>query len=261
MDCRINIAAISHPGLTCPVNEDALLLDLPYAGASIHGVLSRQYDATNWLVAVADGMGGGNAGAEASRRVVEALGKLHVSQSRDVADALLSIHGNLLEAGQVNPKWSGLGAAIAGIGAGEDGVFVFNVGDCGAYRVVDGFLQQLSADDSIGGVLVKAGIAGEGPRQPGQNSLTQVLGGPFSDRIIVPHVSAVRLKSSARFLLCSDGLTDMISLEVMEAKTVTGSPSDVVQALLSAALEAGGKDNVTVMVMDVSPPETHNSNQ
>lgn len=259
MDFRIDIATISHLGLSCAANEDALLLDLPYAGASMHGVLSRQYDAVNWLVAVADGMGSGNAGAEASRVVVEALGKLHIRQSCDVSDALIAIHGNLLEAGRTNPRWSGLGAAVAGIGAGEDGVFVFNVGDCGAYRVVDGFLQQLSVDDSIGGVLVAAGIAGEGPRQPGQNRLTQVLGGPFIDRIIIPHISAVRLNSPARFLLCTDGLTDMISLEIMEAVTATGAPSDVVQGLLSAALEAGGKDNVTVMVLDVSPVETHNA--
>jgi len=255
---QICMAATSHPGLTGNDNEDALLdIEGPIAGDSIQGSRSHYCNVDkNWLIAVADGMGGANAGEVASLIAVEYLNKCSDSLSFDIGNVLLEIHREILKSGRENPQYTGMGSAVAGIGVTGDGLFVFNVGDCTVYRVVDGFLQRLTVDDSIATVLAMPGTIPNGSRHGGLNRLTQVLGGPDSGRPIVPHVFTVRLKSPARFLLCSDGLTDMVTLDDMEAIIANGTPLDAVQALLDAALAAGGKDNITLMVVDLSPAVT-----
>lgn len=258
MNYRMTIATTTHPGLTGRANEDALLgIGGPYAGAAIQGAMNHHCDiGDNWLVAVADGMGGANAGEVASLMVVEHLFAFRPNQFADVAAVLLEIHRKIIQSGRENPQWAGMGAAVAGIGTTDDGIFVFNVGDCAVYRVVDKLLQRLTVDDSLATLLAMPGIIPEGPRLRGENRLTQVLGGPDSGQPIAPHVSTVRLNSPARFLLCTDGLTDMVTLGDMEALVADGAPSDAVQALLSAALNGGGIDNITVMVMDLSSNDT-----
>ena len=252
MSYQVTIASISHPGLAREDNEDSFLdTQGPLAGTAKRN--DHCHVDSSWLVAVADGMGGANAGEVASRIAVESLHKCTVMQSADIENVLLMIHHEILKSGTDNTQWHGMGAAIAGIGAASDGLYVFNIGDCSVFREVEGFLQLLTVDDSIAAMHAMPGTVPDGPRLPGQNRLTQALGGSVSDRSVQPHVSKVRLMSLTRFLLCTDGLTDMVSLDNMEALTANGSPTDAVEALLSAALAAGGKDNITVMVMDLLP--------
>ncbi|GAA2602963.1 protein phosphatase 2C domain-containing protein [Dactylosporangium fulvum] len=194
--------------------------------------------------AVADGMGGHAAGDVASDLAVTALRRLDEVRDRDpfdVRDALTRANDDILAAAVEDPSLGGMGTTVTGLSLvtveGEERWVVFNIGDSRVYRFVGGDLEQLTVDH----------VAPEALTQR-RGVITRALGtipGPKPDLWVLPAVPGVR------YLICSDGLS--LELGDRDIAAVLAEQADPVQAaeeLVRRAVVAGGRDNVTVVVVD-----------
>lgn len=200
--------------------------------------------------AVFDGMGGGDYGEVASYTAAKAAENFFSGQSRvDVHDVTVSLEEYCMQANEeVVRAGSGLGAAHMGSTMVSlyflDGrAWVCNLGDSPCFLLRDGQLRQLSVEHTDGQEMKANGITGRKPY------LTQYLGIDPSEMRIEPYVKNCTLHTGDIFLLCSDGLTDMVELsDIRRTLLRCRSPKEAVETLVQAALEAGGKDNITIMV-------------
>jgi serine/threonine protein phosphatase PrpC len=231
----------THVGRVRSANEDLYLVGKRMGADPIESWSGKLAAGHGWAV-IADGMGGHDDGQIASRIVIETIAG-SVESARDEADVtsmIESAHRRLFEgmySGQGRP---GMGSTIVGVVFFDHEALVFNVGDSRAYELRHGQLLQLSRDDSLG--------AGRGRRSGRSHALTQSLGGTATPQAVSPHVRRFRLEDHVGVLLCSDGLSDMIRDDEMSA-ALAEHPTDPAAHLVAAALEAGGKDNVTVIVI------------
>jgi serine/threonine protein phosphatase PrpC len=253
-----DMAWASHPGKVRPNNEDALLVGSPVAGVGLMLVQERQIEGgDSLLLAVADGVGGHNAGEIASRETVQFLAQMAERTPENLADGLVRLHDHLRRLADSRPDWSGMGSTVAGIMAGPQGLWVFHLDDSRVYQMRDRFMEQLTEDDSLASVLVRAGqLAADDPRPAGSNALTQFLGATHLQSPVQPHLQPVKLSGPRRFLLCTDGLSEALTLDEMEI-CMAGDPRPAFacEALLTRALETGARDNVTLIVADIRPAE------
>jgi PPM family protein phosphatase len=219
----------------------------------VRRVNEDSYLAVPPIYAVADGMGGHGSGDIASRLAVETLGRCVMLRPL-FTEAVLHA---LAEANQVIIEHDGpnrMGTTITGLAGletlGGDRLMVFNVGDSRVYRLADGQLEQLTVDHSEVQELVLAGVLTreQARTHPRRNVVTRALGGGpdlAADHWLVP--AAV----GDRFLICSDGLTGELSDEELAALLAAASPQQAAEALVAAANDAGGHDNITALVVDV----------
>jgi serine/threonine protein phosphatase PrpC len=249
-----NGAWICHTGKLRKVNEDACFFGGVFSGASISAPSRVQLETGSWLIAVADGIGGHKAGAYASREVVAGLATCTDLTPKGVDHNLVETNRRLHGAGAANPDLSGTGAAVVGMLATDEHLYAFNVGDARLYRQEGGKLRQMTVDDSVEEMLVREGLmkAHGGIRPANLHALTQSVGGSKEYHEIEPHFYLLPMAARARFILCTDGLSDMLSPKDMERVVVPLlTPVAAVQMLFTAAMDAGGKDNITVAVVDV----------
>lgn len=193
-----------------------------------------------WAV-VADGMGGHQAGEVASRVALESIAR-DVALVRGVEELLLMLeqaNRDIFEA-MYNEGRPGMGTTVAGVRFSGEEALVFNVGDSRAYKRVGSRLLQLSRDDSLG-------PSGPG-RAPRSHALVQSLGGSTRRTSPAPHIARAPFTAGDALLLCSDGLTDMLSDEEI-LSVWSRNESNPAERLVAAALDAGGRDNVTVVVV------------
>ncbi|MGH3220081.1 MAG: PP2C family protein-serine/threonine phosphatase [Streptosporangiaceae bacterium] len=220
-------AAASETGLVRRNNEDAA-----YFG--------------RFLFAVADGMGGHAAGEVASTAVIESL-RAH---DEDVgADALLDVLGQAVTEANAeiarraaeDPARFGMGTTLTAMLWSDDTVALVHIGDSRAFRLRDGQLRQITEDHVLGNLVSNAG-----PLAP---VLSRYLDGR-PDRS--PDLGLRDLRAGDRYLICSDGLSPVASTKAIGAVLVAAAdPADAVCQLVALAEEAGGPDNVSVVVIDV----------
>ncbi|MEA3207557.1 MAG: family protein phosphatase [Chthoniobacter sp.] len=238
------------------MNEDTCLVAGAWSGAS-NAVPSLVAVAGGpWIVAVSDGIGGHHAGEEASRAVVETLAACPRVTPAGVRDALRLLNRELCERGRRDPACQGMGATVAGVACGAKGPFAFNVGDSRVYQVERGRLAQITRDDSEAEELIEMGLLSRDDAiRPGYlHALTQAIGGRIEHVQIEVHTHALKITERSRFLVCSDGLTDMVGRTMLEEIMAAGRAAEVtVEALFSLAMDAGGLDNITLAVLDVEP--------
>jgi PPM family protein phosphatase len=230
-------AARSDTGHKRHANEDSAVIGFP-------------------IFAVADGMGGHAAGDRASAIVAERLGQERGAAFLDLArleHAILDAAHEIDELGDGVP--SGVGTTLTGaalvVDDGEPVFAVFNIGDSRVYRFADNELTQLTVDHSVVQELVDAGVLerDQAEHHPEANVITRAIG--FHDDPD-PDVWAVPARPGLRLLLCSDGLTKEVGDDRIRLHLAAGMPCDeTAAALVDAALAAGGRDNVTVVVVDV----------
>lgn len=207
---------------------------------------------------VADGMGGHAAGEVASGIVVDTMRELVARDdltSDDVPRQLLLANERIREAVSAHPEQKGMGTTATGIvlvtAGGSDHWVVFNVGDSRVYRWIDGTLSQLTVDHSEVQELVDAGVITEAEARvhPARNVVTRSLGTDYAyhaDTWVLPPYAG------ERFVICSDGLTNELTDEqVREILQTNPDPQAAADELVRAALESGGKDNVTVVVVNL----------
>jgi serine/threonine protein phosphatase PrpC len=246
---------VSHPGRVRKTNEDAVLSD-PGLG----------------LFIVADGMGGHNAGEVASRLAVEAIkGFLARSAGGDDftwpygIDPQLSFQGNRLmtsiklanrrvfKAGESRDEYTGLGTTVVAALI-EDGLLTFSgVGDSRIYVYADGQLEQITQDDSwVATVLAREpGMQESLATHPMRHVLTNVLG---AREQIDLEVGERTLAGGERLLFCSDGLHGALAdAALAEVLAADQSVEAMAEALVRAALDRDGSDNISGLVVQVGP--------
>lgn len=182
------------------------------------------------VVAVADGLGGHAAGDVASLTAVRCLDEAPLSADSTVEEMLAATEAahQAVVAAAAEPECHGMGTTLVLAVLSEDSARVLHVGDSRAYQLdPEGGLRQLTQDHSM------------------QGYLTQALG---LDREVVPDVGEVDCPAGSRLLLCTDGLTNMVADGSIAELLGTGDPQAACDALVEAALAAGGVDNVTVLV-------------
>ncbi len=230
-------------------NEDSLLAESP-------------------LFVVADGMGGHAAGDVASAAVVTRLAEAVTGDFADVEAIIVGLRAataDITLADDVDEL--GVGTTVTGaaltLRAGEPMWAVFNIGDSRVYEFSDGGLRQVTTDHSVVQELVDAGLIRQEDAEshPDSNVITRAVGfnvEPFADVWLVP------VRPASRLLICSDGLTREVDFAQLTERMAAGqSPQETADALVSAALSGGGRDNITTVVVDVvsSPdsPELENT--
>ncbi len=223
------------------------------------------------LFMVADGMGGHAAGEVASRMAVQAV-EAFVSDTRDADpnrtwpfpyDPDISLDANRLKAGfrlanrrlaaamADNDALRGMATTAAAVLLGREGPVVAHVGDSRVYLFRDGELTQITEDHSWVSEQVRAGIlsAADARRHPWRNVVTRALSGGDDPDV---EVSDIELKPGDRLLICSDGLSGVVTTERMQEIVAAGlGLDDTCKALIAAANEAGGPDNITVAMLQV----------
>lgn len=213
------------------------------------------------LFAVADGIGGFEAGEVASRIAIDVLGDLEPGDSFEAA--IREANRRILAVGRGDERLSGMGTTVVAVRFGgtreEPAVEIAHVGDSRAYLLRGGELRPVTEDHSLVAELVRSGdlTRAQAAEHPQKNLITRALG---ADEEVEVDTAVLPVEAGDRLLLCSDGLTDMVA-EARIAGILADSPDDPegpARALLSAALDAGGSDNVTVIVVDVreEPPRT-----
>ncbi|MFG1802918.1 PP2C family protein-serine/threonine phosphatase [Micromonospora carbonacea] len=236
----VRVCAVTARGAVRTGNEDAVLV-LDWISQSPR---ARVTDLTTaWTpplaCAVADGLGGHRAGELASRLAAADLANRYIAwdSPRAVHDGIVAVGRALHDTAARQPGTAGMRTTIAGVLLTGDGAYVFNVGDSRAYRITDGYLEQLSVDDS----------------GPDGATVTQCLGDPPAAPL-APHVALASLDpAGARFLLCTDGVHGQLDERRLRAICRTPDPRALVETLRDEVYAAGAADNLTAVVVDVLP--------
>ncbi|MGH9229496.1 MAG: Stp1/IreP family PP2C-type Ser/Thr phosphatase [Acidimicrobiales bacterium] len=208
------------------------------------------------LWAVADGMGGHRGGDVASAIACEALGRSYTDRTVDgLIEAIEQANDAVYETGSSDPDLSGMGTTVVALAVvdedGEELLAVANVGDSRVYRYSVGDLEQLTDDHSLVADLVREGTLSpeEAAVHPQRNIVTRALG--VSDRVPVDTIT-IEPVAGDRYVLCSDGLFNEVPEPGISAVLHRlDDPAEAADELVRLAVEGGGRDNVTVVVVDV----------
>ena len=257
MTTKLKGAWVTHVGNKKPDNEDSVFCGKEcVCGRSMNDPEAVELYGLDWLLGVADGVGGHNAGETASRLCSEAVIGIE-EVSRATVDSLLhNLNKEIFDKSEEDETLMGMGTTVAGVGLGGGTLFAFNVGDSRVYRFhAERGLERVSLDDS----LLERGDAKTGTPMPfaPSNVITQALGGRKTYKEITPNFYDLEAGEEALYLVCSDGLNDMVeddrTEEILRDTDATNNLEKAAGALLAAALDGGGRDNVSIVLAAYSP--------
>jgi serine/threonine protein phosphatase PrpC len=228
------------------------------SGVSSDRGLVRQTNEDSYLVrrglyAVCDGMGGARAGEVASEMACRGLLELDpaTASPEDLRDAIVEVDLAIIRRSLEEDGLLGMGTTLTAILAGERSVTLAHVGDSRAYLLHDNSLTQLSQDHSWVGEMVRRGelTPAQAAVHPHRSVITKALG---TDGEVEPDILEVPVEEGDRLLICSDGLTGMVSdTDISALLRRDDDPQMVAELLVQSALAGGGEDNVTVVVVDI----------
>jgi PPM family protein phosphatase len=274
---RIDVSALSHPGQVRANNEDqffvtrlARSMETMLSSLQAGDVPDRE-DEVNYVMVVADGMGGHAAGEVASRLAISAL----VSLALDLPDWIFRVDQEgapeierrarriveqvsalLVERGREDAALRGMGSTLTAARSYGRDLLIVHVGDSRAYLFRAGQLHRLTKDHTYAQMLVDCGRlqACDVESSGVAHILTNAIGG--STEKVDVDVDLLRLEDGDRLLLCSDGLTDLVDDDAI-TKTLNGAQASTLACaeLMQQALEGGGRDNITVIVAGYTLPD------
>ncbi len=256
----LQTAVMNHKGLVRGNNEDNFYLDgtfIPRDRVDEGARISRSCKNPYQLYAVCDGMGGADSGEEASYCAVKELASIknrysELKNEETLTAFLRKTSEKVYDEAEVRGQRSGTTIAMALVDGNK--IHVSNVGDSRVYRYQKGILTQVSLDHSKVQRLISMGVMTpeQARTDPERHKINQYLGMPKEVRVS-PHIDPPeRLRKGDIYILCSDGLTDMVEDHQIEEIVKSGKDaSEIAERLIKAALKRGGKDNVTVMVLQV----------
>jgi protein phosphatase len=234
---NVTVGAKSDIGRARERNEDSFLIDAP-------------------LYAVADGMGGHRGGNVASAMALETLQEgTSGNQPATLIEKVKLANGRVLERGEAERDLQGMGTTLTAILADGDKAHLVHIGDSRAYLLRDGKFQQLTQDHTLVQRMVDEGrlTREEADHHPQRSILTKALG---VDADAEPDPMTLDLLPGDRLLLCTDGLTGMVDEDtIREVLETEPDPQRASDLLVDRANEAGGEDNITVIVLDVGRGE------
>jgi len=233
-------AGFTDPGRKRRRNEDSFVIEPP-------------------LFAVADGMGGAQAGEVASRLAAAAFREFHDADALGPEERLVAIiqeaNKRIYERAEGDAEVSGMGTTITAALVAGDGLVIGHVGDSRAYRLRGGHFEQLTDDHSLVADLVRSGrlTPEEADVHPQRSVITRALG---TDPQVDVDTFTVAAEADDLFLLCSDGLTTMVDdVEIRDLVTRANDLDQAGKGLVKAANKAGGEDNVTVVLFELAEGE------
>lgn len=244
----LNISAASRTGRVRSQNEDMVLVDYHFIREDSYrtqAVLGRE---DRLLIAVADGMGGHNRGDVASSDTLHNLqyyfydipSSLTAGDFNEaIVEWLDSINYFITSKGRADEQFKGMGTTLVGFAYYNSNFYSMNCGDSRLYRFHNHQLDQLTTDHSLSNMNA---------REKRTNIITNCIGGGFNSSFIDLVQMTDSVKPDDVFLLCSDGLTDMLSDEAIGELLDQNADAD---ALCNEAIEAGGIDNVSCCVITV----------
>jgi protein phosphatase len=208
------------------------------------------------LFAVADGMGGARAGEVAARLAATALEEAGAETRGEPGVTAMIVEANrrIWERALADPATAGMGTTVTAalVDSEQGSVAIGHVGDSRAYRLRNGILEQLTTDHSLVAELVSSGVLTpeEAERHPQRSAITRALG---TEPTVEVEVLTIAGRPGDLFLLCSDGLPVMLDDEQIAAALVAveRDPAMAGEALVAAANEQGGEDNVTVVLFEL----------
>lgn len=221
------------------------------------------------LCVVADGMGGHQSGEVASAMAIKSMVQYYRESMNASADetsingeevdvirrrlvqAIQAANSAVFEAASENEIYHGMGTTIVSGYFTGDGVYIAHIGDSRAYRLRDGEFEQQTRDHSLANEYVRMGILSDEDLEffPYKNVITRACG--LSEQVEVA-CSYQAVEPDDVYLLCTDGLTDMVPNDEVQAILESGKPvNEICQTLVTRANENGGEDNVTVVVARV----------
>jgi serine/threonine protein phosphatase PrpC len=215
-------------------------------------------DAKRGIIILADGMGGYQGGGVASRTAVETahlfLGKEieHISDEKEISkllvDAVYQAHGVIKEKSRSDVNLVGMGTTIVEMIIKGEKAHICHVGDSRVYILRSG-IKQITKDQTLGNYLVEHGIMNEKDIPPQKwHTLTQAVGVTDS---IIPELHTIELQRGDLLLLCSDGLTDMLTDEAIEyiIHSTDNNLKKMTSELIKEANRKGGNDNISVIMI------------
>ena len=255
-DCRtiqpgIEMACLTDVGRQRANNEDSYLYwesDDP-----------EEFRRKGRLAVIADGMGGYDGGQEASHLAVETVRHVYENRFADspqatLLEALTTAHETIQRYALDHPQFHGMGTTCTAVSMVGQELSFAHVGDSRVYLVREDSVSRLTRDHSYVGRLVENGIvrSEDAESHPQRHILTAALG---SGRTVVPDGSAtpIVLQDGDTLVLCTDGLWSMVSETDLGRIVRVNSPSQACLELVKIALDRGGPDNITVMILRVSP--------
>lgn len=245
----MQVVSRTHVGLVRENNEDALLVRTPY------------------LFAVADGMGGYAAGEIASRSTIKAFEaatyKLrHEASEQDVKsmllDAFAKANDHVFKMAEHNDKYTGMGTTMTALYLPDEQTgYVCHIGDSRLYLYRDSVLRQVTEDHTYVADLQKQGklTDEEAFIHPQRNILLQAMGIGHDIKADFVHLN---LMQGDRLLLCSDGLSDMLRNSEIAELMAEADVEKAADKLLARSLDNGGRDNVSLILIDLAGEESCN---
>lgn len=228
---RVEVGATTDIGRVRERNEDSILVDPP-------------------LYVVADGMGGHRGGQVASRVALETIEKLAAEGRGSLPDQVRGANRAVWDRSVEDERLSGMGTTLTAARVDGATAVIAHVGDSRAYLLRDGILRQLTADHTLVARMVKSGeiTEAEADVHPHKNVLTRALG---TDESVEVDEDSITLQDGDRLLLCSDGLTGMVTEDQIQAILENSDqPQQAADRLVKAANRAGGIDNISVVVLE-----------
>lgn len=246
----IEIASLTDVGLQRANNEDSYL----YWEAEP----DKDFHLKGRLAIVADGMGGYEGGQEASRLAVETVQSVYDTifagdPRTSLLAAMLAAHENIQRYGLEHPELSGMGTTCTAAAIVGQRLYFAHVGDSRLYLIRDGAVTKLTRDHSYVGRLVESGIvrAEDAESHPQRHILTAALGSGHDLSPDSP-LEPVQLEAGDTLVLCTDGLWSLVSDAELARVVQSKPPAEACLALVRLALERGGPDNITLLLLRVS---------
>jgi protein phosphatase len=268
-DDEIDVFGLTHRGRVRKINEDHFLISSLHKKVQVHmtslpdsQAFAGDTSRLAFMAMVADGVGGGPHGDDASRWAVEAITQYvthslhcyytsdstdHEAFSRGLEEAALHCHSELQQRADENPAFEGMASTLTLWLGVWPRAYLLQVGDSRAYLLRDGRLTQLSSDQTMAQVLIEQGILtrADAMGTRWEHVLSSSIGGPET----LPVVTRLDQQWGDVGLLCSDGLTKHVPDErIRERLMAMPSAKAGCEALLQDALDGGGTDNITIVI-------------
>jgi PPM family protein phosphatase len=266
---HLNSYGLTDRGRVRASNEDQFLIASLVKALRVHSTslpqprLQHSRD-QSYLFVVADGMGGHAGGEQASALAIDSVESFVLETFKwfaqvrgqdpnevltDFQSALAQANSRVLAEAREHPEWHGMGTTLTMAYSLNDKLYVAHVGDSRCYLYRNGILHRVTSDHTLVEDMVRVGAlpAEDASTHRWRHVITNVVGGDSTEIKVELH--RIHIEAGDTVLLCSDGLTEMLSEHaISDVLGAEGDPKEVCNELVTRANEAGGKDNITVIL-------------
>jgi protein phosphatase len=268
-DNEFDVRGLTHPGRVRKINQDHFLIASLHKRLKVHSTslphpehLRFRGERLAFMTLVADGVGGHQAGEEASRLALQSVAR-YITQSTEcyythdpdqeqhflelLHESVMKCHETVASEAEANPELRGMATTLTLVVGSWPWAYVVQVGDSRCYVLHDGVLTQVTRDQTVAQDLLDEGILTD--EEAKRTAWANVLSSAIGDSKASPVTTRAVMHWGDRILVCSDGLTRHVSdARIKELLITTKNSTEACDALVQEALDGGGEDNITVVV-------------